>query len=71
VPTSTSAVAGNPLFLTNSSESAKGTTSSAWLCRITVPGFTVLAVPHFFQARAEQDEPGIATVEVHGNGTAS
>ena len=30
--------------------SANGTTSSARLCRITVPGFTVLAVPHFFHA---------------------
>ena len=42
--------AGSPLFLTSSSLSANGTTSSARLCRITVPGFTVLAVPHFFHA---------------------
>ena len=34
----------------NFSLSAKGTTSSARLCRITVSGFTVLAVPNFFQA---------------------
>src|SRR5262249_53571256 len=44
-PTSTSAEAGSPLFLTSSSLSANGTTSSARLCRITVPGFTFLAVP--------------------------
>ena len=50
MPTSISADAGSPLFLTSSSLSANGITSSARLCRITVPGFTVLAVPHFFQA---------------------
>ena len=42
--------ASAPLFFASSSLSAKGTTSSARLCRITVPGFTVLAVPYFFQA---------------------
>ena len=40
----------HPLFFANSSLSANGITSSARLCRITVPGFTVLAVPRFFQA---------------------
>ena len=39
-----------PLSFANSSLSANGITSSARLCRITVPGFTVLAVPYFFQA---------------------
>ena len=48
-PTSISADAGNPLFLTSSSLAANGTTSSARLCRMTVPGLTVLAVPHLFQ----------------------
>ena len=37
-------MAVTPLFFASSSESAKGTTSSARLCRITVPGFTVSAV---------------------------
>src|SRR5262245_25666421 len=34
-----------PLLRTSSSLSANGTTSSARLCRITVPGLTVLVVP--------------------------
>src|SRR5438045_9716139 len=50
LPTSIRVQAGSPLFLTSSSESAKGTTSSARLCRIVVFGFTVLAEPYFFQA---------------------
>ena len=45
-----SADKGKPLFLTSSTLSANGTTWSARLCRITVPGFTVFAVPHFFHA---------------------
>lgn len=47
VPTSSNVA---PLVLANSSESTKGTTSSARLCRITVSAFTVLTVPYFFHA---------------------
>ena len=50
VPTSISDSKGKPLFLTNSSESENGTVSSALECRMIVLGFTVVAVPHFFQA---------------------
>ena len=49
-PTSISDSNGSPLFFTSSSESANGTTSSDLECRITVPGFTVVAVPHRFHA---------------------
>jgi hypothetical protein len=49
-PTSIKTEEGNPLFLTNSSESANGTTSSALECKITVFGLTVLVLPHRFQA---------------------
>src|SRR5262249_8120954 len=49
-PTSISTFAGSPLLRTNSSLSANGTTSSARLCRMTVPGLTVLAVPCLFHA---------------------
>src|SRR6516225_7402606 len=38
------------MFLTSSSLSANGTTSSALACRMTVPGFTDLAVTCFLQA---------------------
>jgi hypothetical protein len=49
-PTSTRADLGRPDFDINSTESSKGTTSSAREWRIRVPGFTVLACPQFFQA---------------------
>jgi hypothetical protein len=39
-----------PLLLSSSSLSLNGTTSSARLCRMTVPAFTVFAVPHFLDA---------------------
>ncbi len=38
------------MMRSSSSESLKGITSSARECRITVPGFTVLADPHWFHA---------------------
>ena len=38
------------MMRSSSSESPKGITSSARECRITVPGFTVLADPHWFHA---------------------
>lgn len=50
MPTSISAEAGRPLFLTSSSLSVKEITSSARECKITVPGFVVFAVPHRFHA---------------------
>jgi len=49
-PTSISADAVNPQFLTNSSESVNGITSSPRLCGITVSGFAVLTVPYFLHA---------------------
>src|ERR1022692_4274928 len=46
---------GSPLFFTNSSLSAKGITSSARLCRMTVPGFTALAGPLHFHGAMPDD----------------
>jgi hypothetical protein len=70
VPTSTSADAASPLLRTNSALSANGTTSSAPLCRITVPCFTVFAVPPLLPRRTEEDEFRLAAVDVHGDGSA-
>jgi len=44
VPTSTKEAAGGPLAAIKPTESSNGTTSSARECRITVSGFTVVAV---------------------------
>ena len=48
MPNSIGANAGNPLVLAISSFSAQGITSSAPLCSIAVPIFTVLTVPRRF-----------------------
>jgi hypothetical protein len=50
LPTSISVYAGKPLFLTSSSLSAYGTTSSVREWRIVVFSFTVVAEPYFFHA---------------------
>ncbi len=49
VPASIGIGADNPLFLTSFSEPPKWMTSSARLCRLTVPGFIVVAGRYFFQ----------------------
>jgi hypothetical protein len=59
-PISINVHTGSPLFLTNSSESANGITSSARECRITVLALTVLAAAQLFhagQSRTSLAEP--------------
>ena len=68
VPTSISDSEGKLAVPKSSSVSANGTTSSAWECRMTVSGFTVVAVPHRFQAGQSRTSGVDARVDVHGDG---
>ena len=70
VPTTIRADSGRPLLRTSSWLSAKGTTSSACECRITVPGLTVRRRSPSLPGRAEQHERRRARVDIHGHGPA-
>ena len=71
IPFADSADSGKPLFLTSSSLSANGITSSDRECRITVPGLTGLGRAPSFPGRTEQDQRRVAGLKVHRHGSAA